>query len=57
MLVMLSNDFDMAEIETLWLSRIEIWGARFTSKISVFSIVAEWIAGILFLLFFVCNAV
>ena len=49
MLVMLCNNFDMAEIDTLWLSRIEIWGARFTSK---FSVVAEWIAGIPFLLFF-----
>ena len=54
MLVMLRNEFDMAEIETLWLSRIEIWGARFTS---VFSVVAGWIARILFLLFFVLNAV
>ena len=50
LLGMLRNEFDMAEIETLWLSRIEIWGARFTS---VFSVVAGWIAR----LFFVLNAV
>ena len=31
------NKFDIAEIEALWLSRIEIWGTRFTSIFSIFS--------------------
>ena len=44
--------FDIAEIETLWLSRIEIWGARFTSIVSVFSVMAGWIAEMRFMLFF-----
>ena len=29
-------------------SRIEIWGARFTSIFSVFSVMAGWIAEIIF---------
>ena len=40
------NEFDIAEIEALWLSPIEIWGARFTSIFSIFSIMAGWIAEI-----------
>ena len=47
----------IAEIEALWLSRIEIWGARFTSIFSVFSVMAEWIAEMLFMLFFAYIAV
>ena len=56
---MLWNEFDIAEIEALWLSHniIEIWGARFTSTFSVFSIMAGWIAEMLFILFFVYIAV
>ena len=51
------NEFDIAEIEALWLLRIEIWGARFTSIFSIFSIMAGWIAEILFMLFFAYIAV
>ena len=35
----LCKEFDMAEIETLWLSRIG--GAHFTSESSVLSVMAE----------------
>ena len=48
------NEFDIAEIETVWLSRIKIWGACFTS---VFSVMAGWIAEMLFMLFFAYIAV
>jgi len=37
------------KIEALWLSRIEIWGTRFTS---IFSVMVGWIAEILFMMFF-----
>jgi len=47
----------VSEIEALWLSRIEIWGAHFMSIFSVFSIMAGWIAEILFTLFFAYIAV
>jgi len=59
LLTMLWNEFDIAEIEALWFSHniIEIWGARFTSTFSVFSIMAGWIAEMLFILFFVYIAV
>jgi len=43
--------------EALWLSRIEIWGARFTSIFSVFSLIAGWILEMLFMLFFAYVAV
>jgi len=33
---------------------INLWGARFTSVFSVFSVMAGWIAEILFILFFSC---
>jgi len=49
---------DIAEIEALWLSRIEMWGARFTSIFSVVSVMAGWIAEMLFMLFLLillCN--
>jgi len=48
-------ELDIAKIETLWLSCIEIWGARFTSIFSVFSIMAGWIAKMLFLPILLCN--
>jgi len=51
LLAMLLNEFDIAEIEALWLSCIEVWGARFTSIFSVFSVMARWIAEMLFMLF------
>ena len=52
LLIMLWNEFAIAEIETLWLSRIEIWGTRFTSIFSVFSVMAGWIAEMPFMLLF-----
>jgi len=48
---------DIAEIEVLWLSRIEIWGEHFTSIFSMFSVLAGWIAEMLFMLFFAYIAV
>ena len=55
---MLWNEFDIAEIdEALWFSRIKIWGTRFTSIFSVFSVMAGWIAEMLFMLFFAYIAV
>ena len=38
------NEFDIAEIKTLWLSCIEIWDMHFTSVSSIFSVMAAWIA-------------
>ena len=32
------KQFNKAEIEVLWLSRIEIWGTGFTSIFSIFSV-------------------
>ena len=54
---MLWNKFDIAEIEALWLSRIKVQGARFTSVFSIISIMARWIAEMLFMLFYVYIAV
>ena len=52
------NEFDIAEIAALWLSCIEIWGARFTSVLfSVFSVMAGWIVETLSMLFFAYIAV
>ena len=50
-------EFNIAEIEALWLSHIEIWDVRFTSIFSVFSVMAGWIAEILSMLFFAYIAV
>jgi len=33
---------------------ITLWGAHFTTIFSVFSVIAGWIAEILFMLFFAC---
>ena len=55
---MLQNEFGIAEIKALWLSRIEISGMCFTSIFSVFSIMAGWIVEILLyysLLILLCN--
>ena len=54
---MLRNEVNIAEIEALWLSRIKIWSVRFTSIFSIFSIMAGWIAEMLFMLFFAYIAV
>ena len=40
-----------SEIEALWLSCIEIWGAYYTSESFVISVMAGWIAEVLFILF------
>ena len=45
------------EIETLWLSRIEIWGTHFSSIFSVFSVKAGWIEEMFFMLLFAYVAV
>ena len=47
----------IVEIEALWLSQIEIWGMHFTSEFFVLSVMAGWIAEILFMLFFAYIAV
>ena len=49
---MLWNKFEIAEIEALWLSGIEIWGMHFTNIFFVFSVIAGWIAEMLFMLSF-----
>ena len=54
--IVLWNEFDIAKIEALRLSRIEIWGVRFTNESSVFSIMTGWIAEVLFLLFYAYTA-
>ena len=51
------NKFNIAEIEALWLSRSEVLGMCFKSVFSVFSVMAGWIAEILFMLFFAYIAV
>ena len=38
-------------------SRIEIWGVQITSESFVFSVMAGWIAEMLFMLFYVYTAV
>ena len=40
LLTMLWSEFDIAEIEAQWLSRIEVWGEHFMSIFSVFSVMA-----------------
>jgi len=49
---MVHKEFDIAEIEALWLLRIKIWGPVFTSESFIFSVMAGWIAEMLFMLFF-----
>ena len=45
----------LSEIKVLWLSHIKIWGANFMSESSVFSVMAVWIAEVLFMLILLCN--
>jgi len=55
--ILLCNGQNIAEYETYWLMgfpTINHWGTRFTSVFSVFSVMARWIAEILFMLFFAC---
>ena len=52
--ILLCNRQNIAEYEAYWLMGfpiINLWGARFTS---IFSVMAGWIAEILFMLFFAC---
>ena len=47
----------MVEYEAYWLMGapiIDLWGVRFTSVFSVFSVMAGWITEMLFMLFFAC---
>jgi len=60
LLILLYNGQKIAEYEVYWLmgSIINLWGVRFTSTFSVFSVMAGWIAGILSccsLLVLLCN--
>ena len=51
------NRQNIAEYEAYWLMGfpiINLWGARFMTIFSVFSVMAGWIAEILFMLFFAC---
>ena len=43
-------EFNIVEIQALWLSHIEIWSVYFNNEFSAFSLVAEWIAEMLFML-------
>jgi len=58
--ILLYNGQNIAEYKAYWLmgfSIINLWGACFTSTFSVFSVMAGWIVGILFMLFFAYTAV
>jgi len=55
--ILLCNGQNIAEYESYWLMGfpiINLWGARFTSEFSVFSVMVGWIAEILVMLFFAC---
>jgi len=55
--ILLCNGQNIAEYEAYWLMGfpiINLWGARFTSTFSVFSVIVGLIAEILFMLFFTC---
>ena len=57
--ILLCNGQNIAEYEAYWLMDfpiINLWGARFTSTFSVFSVMAGWITEILFILFFAYTA-
>jgi len=56
LLILLCNGQNIAEYEAYWLMGfpiINLWGARFTN---IFSVMAGWIAEILFMLLFVYTA-
>ena len=55
LLLLLCNRQNIAEYEAYWLMGVSIinsWGERFTSTFSIFSVMAGWIAEMLFMLFF-----
>ena len=53
----MSLTIDIAEIEMLWPSCIDIYGVRFTGEPSIFPVIAGWIAEMLFMLLFAYIAV
>ena len=58
--ILLYNGQNIAEYEAYWLTGfpiINLWGVCFTSTFSIFSVMAGWIAGIPFMLFFAYTAV
>ena len=60
MLILLYDGQNIAEYEAYWLIGfpiINLWGAHFTSTFSVFSVMAGWIAGILYMLSFAYTSV
>jgi len=60
MLFFTYNGQNIAEYKLYWFMDfliINLWGARFTSTFSVFSVMVGWMAGILFMLFFAYTAV
>ena len=58
--ILLCTGQNIAEYEAYWLMGfpiINLWGLHFTSIFSVFSVMAGWIAEILFMLFFAYTVV
>ena len=58
MLILLCNEKNITEYKVYWFMDAQIinpWGACFTSIFSLFSIMAGWIAEILFMLILLCN--
>ena len=58
--ILLCNGQNIAEYDAYWLmdvTIINLWGPHFTSVFSIFSVMAGWIAEILFMLFFAYTAV
>jgi len=58
--ILLCNGQNIAEYEVYWLlgfPTINLWGMHFTTIFSVFSVMAGWIAEILFMLFYAYTAV
>ena len=58
--MLLYNGQNIAEYEAYWLMGFSIsnlWDVHFTSTFTVFSVMAGWISGIFFMLFFAYSAV
>ena len=51
LILFLAYYLDITEIKVLWLSRIKIWDTRLMNIFSIFSVMAGWIAEMLFMLF------
>ena len=57
--ITLWKDFEIAKIKVLWLSKLlksKRYGAHTSSEFSAFSVVAGWIAEVLFMLFYANTA-